>query len=443
MILDDWLAVDGQRWASLKCGLSVPRQNGKNGALEVRELFGMIGRGEKILHTAHQVKTAQKHFRRLKHFFGKKANDETARYPELNALVEELRNVNGQEAIYLRNGGSVEIVARSQGSGRGFTVDVIVCDEAQDMSDDDLEALLATSSAGPLGDPQWIFTGTPPGPRANGEVFTRNRVEALGGKAGKSSWHEWAADMGDDLDSLDVWRKANPALGTRLLVDVVAGERSTFSDDGFMRERLGMWEQAVTSHVVSPEAWAVAAGDAPESISSMALAVDVAPDLASASVAFAGQCPDGAWHVELDEQRSGAEWVPRYVAEKLASNPKVRAVVVDAGSPAAAILDDMAKLRVKVTSPRVREFGAACARFVDGVRLGDVRHIDQTALNHALSVARKRRLGDTELWAWNRKNAGADITPVVAVTLALWGAQNSNVARPSRSPDSGRVVVLS
>jgi hypothetical protein len=139
----------------------VPRQNGKNGVLEMRELFGMVGRGEKILHTAHQVKTAQKHFRRLKHFFGKKADDPTAKFPELNALVTEIRNVNGQEAIFLSNGGSVEIVARSQGSGRGFTVDVIVCDEAQDMSDDDQEALLSTSSASPLR----TRSGSTPGPR--------------------------------------------------------------------------------------------------------------------------------------------------------------------------------------------------------------------------------------------------------------------------------------
>ncbi len=86
LILNDWLAESRGRWASLTCGLSVPRQNGKNGALEVRELFGMVGRGEKIAHTAHQVKTAQKHFRRLKHFFGKKVDDPSANFPELNAL---------------------------------------------------------------------------------------------------------------------------------------------------------------------------------------------------------------------------------------------------------------------------------------------------------------------------------------------------------------------
>lgn len=105
IVLDDWLAEFDGRYAALTCGLACPRQNGKNAILEVRELFGMVGRGEKILHTAHEVKTARKAFKRLLHFFGRKVNDPAAKFPELNALVTELRQVNGQEAIFLSNAG--------------------------------------------------------------------------------------------------------------------------------------------------------------------------------------------------------------------------------------------------------------------------------------------------------------------------------------------------
>jgi hypothetical protein len=163
LVLDDWLAVDEfGLWSALTCGLACPRQNGKNGILEIRELFGMVGRGEKILHTAHEVKTARKAFKRLQFFFGREVKDRACRFPELNERVVELRNVNGQEAIYLDNGGSVEIVARSKNSGRGFTADVLVMDEAQEMSDEDLEALMPTTSAAPLGNPQ---RGVHPHPR--------------------------------------------------------------------------------------------------------------------------------------------------------------------------------------------------------------------------------------------------------------------------------------
>ncbi len=441
IVLDDWLAEAKGKWSSLTCGLSVPRQNGKNALIEVRELFGMVGRGEKFLHTAHEVKTARKAFKRLQHFFGTKPDDPGAKFPELNALVSEVRNVNGQEAIFLTNGGSVEIVARSKNSGRGFTVDVLVMDEAQEMSDDDLEALMPTTSASPLGNPQWIFTGTPPGPRADGDVFTRVRREALDGKSRRLAWHEWSAEPGADMDDHAAWRAANPALITgRLQLSVVDGERSRFSDDGFGRERLGMWSTASTQRIVSAEAWQMAEDPASMPVDSLAIAVDVAPELASASVALAGRRADGSWHVELDEQKRGADWVPAYVAALVKANPTIRAVVVDVGSPAAAITDDLVQLKVKVTSPTVREVGAGCARFVDGLTGGTVWHTGQVQMTVALASARKRNLGSTDMWAWNRKSPTADITPVVAATLALWGAQNSNVKKPARRGGGRRVV---
>lgn len=205
-ILETWLGRKSNgRWSAATCGLAVPRQNGKNALIEIRELFGMVGRGEKILHTAHEIKTARKAFRRLQFFFGTQRNDPAAKYPELNALVEDVRNVNGQEAIYLKNGGSVEVVARSKNSGRGFTVDILVMDEAQEMSEEDLEALMPTTSAAPKGDPQWIFTGTPPGPTANGEIFTRVRSEALAGRSKRLAWHEWSPPPAAEIDDRGVW----------------------------------------------------------------------------------------------------------------------------------------------------------------------------------------------------------------------------------------------
>ena len=98
--MSDWLRVRAGRWASLDCGLSCPRQNGKNAILEVYELFVTVGLGRRVLHTAHEVKTGRKHVRRLRYFFGERAADPGAEFQELNKLVREIRNVNGQEWIY-------------------------------------------------------------------------------------------------------------------------------------------------------------------------------------------------------------------------------------------------------------------------------------------------------------------------------------------------------
>lgn len=443
LVLDDWMAMRNGQWAALTCGLAVPRQNGKNALLEMRELFGMVGRGERILHTSHEMKTSRRAFKRLLYFFGSRANDPAAQFPELNSRVAEIRLVNGQESITLKNGGSVEVIARSKNSGRGFTVDVLVMDEAQEMADDDLESLMPTTSAAPQGNPQWIFTGTPPGAKAAGEVFTRVRSEALGGKSLRLAWHEWSAAADVDLDDRAVWYDVNPALvAGRLQIAVLEGERARFSDEGFSRERLGMWASAASQQVIADADWARQADPISVPTDRFALGIEVSSGGESASVALAGLRGDGAWHVELDEQRTGTAWVVPYVSALLAVNPAIRAVIADAGGPAALLSDDFVKAKVRVTYPKVVEVAAACEHLREGIVAGRVRHTGQHQLTAALQVARRRVLAERGIWFWSRKNITADITPIQAASLALWGAEHSTVQRPARKPGGSTISVL-
>jgi phage terminase large subunit-like protein len=415
--------------------LAVPRQNGKNAVLEIRELYGMIALGERFLHTAHEVKTARKAFGRLASFF-----ENPAAYPELAALVKEIRRTNGQEAIVLTNGGSVEFVARSKGSGRGFSVDVLVMDEAQELSDDAYEALLPTISASP--NPQQIMTGTPPGPAANGEVFTRLRESGLAGKDKRMSWLEWGClGEGVDLDDRTNWARANPALGIRLTVGFTQGERDSFSDEGFARERLGMWDGAVSQRVIDARTWLTLADPLSRLVSDVAFALDMNPTRSTTSIAASGLRADGLPHVEVVDNRNGApDWVVSRVVE-LVNRWQPRAVVVDEFSPAAALVDDLRRAGVTVTVTRSRDMTAACGRFYDSAMTGQLRHIDQPTLNLALAAARRRAVGTGGAWAWHRLNTESDITPLVAASLALWGVSAAGITTKKRR-GSGRVVVL-
>lgn len=444
-VLDAWLAQNdqGSRWSAATCGLSAPRQNGKNVAVELREIFGMIGNGEKVLHTAHQVRTAQAHFQRLKYFFGEKARDPSAIFPELNRRVKRVRSANGQEAIELSNGGMIAISARSAQAGRGLSYDLLVCDEAQDMSDDELEAISPVISAAPLGNPQTIFIGTPPGPRSNGEAFARIRTEALSGRSERLSWLEWSADDDCDLDSIDAWAEANPGLGIRIMPDTVADERARFSEEGFGRERLGMWTADRSGRqVIASDLWTGQADQLSLAVDQYAVAVDVAPDRSMSSIALAGRRPDGCWHVELHEQKSGLAWLAPYLERLIATNPQIRAVVLDGASAAASISDDLAQRKIAVSITNAAEMAAACGQFYDGIAEGWLFHTDQPQVTYALSMARKRSMLSGQAWGWNRKSAEADITPLVACTLALWGSRSSTVTRPRRSRGSGRVLVM-
>lgn len=428
-----WLSrrKDG-KWASSTCGLTVPRQNGKNGVLEMRELYGMVVLGEKFLHTAHEVKTARKHFNRFVSFF---ENDD---YPELKALVVEIRKANGQEAIVLSNGGSLEMVARSKGAGRGFTVDVLVFDEAQELSDEALEALKPTLSSAPLRNPQTIFTGTPPSEKMAGEVFTRTRKSLIDGLVSRGCWHEWSipADTDDvkvDLDDRQVWAAVNPALGGRLNLETIEDERTQFSDEGFARERLGRWSEESHAMVVKPSVWGRRKVVESPVGGKLAYAADMNPDRTMIAIGVATIDPDSdCVHVECVEHRSahsGTDWVVEWLASRW---DKASAVVIDAQSPIASIVPALTRRGVRVTVTGSTEMARACGDFLDLVNTKDgMSHFDQPQLNAALAGAKKRPIGAAGAFGWDRKSLDMDITPLVVVTLASFGVKTSK-RKPGR-----------
>lgn len=435
-VLDDWLRLYNGRWASLTCGLSVSRQNGKNALIEIRELYGMVALGEKILHTAHEVKTAQKHFRRLKYFFGDRADDESAKFPELNALVKAVRSVNGQEAIFLHNGGAVELVARSKNSGRGFTVDVLVMDEAQEMSEDALEALMPTTSAAPSGNPQWIFTGTPPGPNAVGDVFTRVRREALQaqktGRSSRLSWHEWSVEGDVDLDDRALWRLTNPALDAgRLQLEVIEGERARFSDGGFARERLGRWESEDGSRRMwSEPLWRSAdVLSVPDGVRSFAVAFNM--DGTRVSTAGAVKHANGV-HAELiaaysGPLESGVAQLADWLTDRWRDTSMI-AILGAAGAALKAALRDRGVPERMIRLMNTPDYFAANSMADDALRSGMVTHpagAAEDVLERSVQVSDRRLRGGAGQWGWEATVPDGDETPVEAWCAAYWAARTS------------------
>lgn len=417
-VLESWLGRrrDG-RWSARTCGLAVPRQNGKNGAIEVRELFGMVGLGEKFLHTAHEVKTARKAFLRIASFF-----ENPRKYPELAALVKDIRKTNGQEAVILTNGGSVEFIARSKGSGRGFTVDVLVCDEAQDLSDEELAALLPTISAAPSGNPQVIVTGTPPDPlkRGTGAVFRRIRADGEAGRDARLAWTDFGAPDGPmpDIENRALWGVWNPALGIRLALNEVERELGLMSSETFARERAGWWgdPEADAASVVDLRAWAgLKDPDAPAPAGSVALVIDVSPDRRSSSIGIATSLGDRT--LLLVESAGGVSWVVPKVAQYVAER-NVAVVALHPSSQAGALIPDLVEAGVEFEALTVQNLGAACAGFIEGVSTGRFVHVGQPELDAAIGNARTRFSSEVELW--DRRKRDIDISPLVAVSAAAY-----------------------
>jgi len=419
--------------------LSIPRQVGKTFIVGMIVIaLCIITPGLTVLWSAHRTRTASKTFGSLKGMTSKK---------KIKPYMLEPRNTNGEQEIRFRNGSIIMFGAREQGFGRGFDeVDIEVFDEAQILTEKALEDMVAaTNQSRQESGALLFFMGTPPRPTDPGEEFTNRRKKALEGTAPNMVYVEFSADQDADPDDRKAWSVANPSFPSRTPIESMERMRENLTnDDSFKREALGIWDAVSTNRVIEEVTWNAQGDAASMAIDRLTLSIEVPPGRATAAVGLAGMRADGRWHVELDEERKGVDWAIPWVVQRAAKN-RLHAVVVDEmsglvekrGARHFLIGTD---LLVTLAAAEGRDMAIACAKFYDGIHDGSVFHTDQPQVNVALSVAAKRPLQGG--WAWNRKDATSNISPVVAETLALWGAQNDNVLRPSRRTGSRTAVVL-
>ena len=396
------------RWSAFEVALVVPRQNGKGAVLEARELAGLFLFGERlILHSAHEFKTAQEAFRRILSLI--EGNADLMR----RVRPRGIRTSHGEEGIELKTGARLRFVARSTGSGRGFSGDCVILDEAYNLPVESMAAMLPTLSARP--NPQLWYVSSA-GMHTSAQLRSV-RERGIAGGDPSLAYFEFSAPDGADLDDPAAWATANPALGIRILEEFVARERVALPEMEFARERLGIWDDPARGGVIPDETWAGLAHRLSQTKDPIAFAADVTPDRAWASIGLAGRRHDGRWHVEVIENRRGTDWLAPRLAE-LAEKWSPCAVVVDPAGPVGSLLPELEEAGVEVLKASTREMGQACGAFYDAATQDRLRHLDQPILNAAVSAARKRPLGDA--WAWHRRDA-TDISPLVAVTLALYG----------------------
>lgn len=192
-------------WTHMKFGYAVPRQNGKNEIVAMRELYGLY-QGEKMLHTAHRTSTSAAAFNRLLDLLDEMGLEERKDYTKIKAI--------GREYIQFTDGGEIDFRTRSATGGLGESFDLMVVDEAQEYTTNQESALLYTTAASQ--NPQTIFTGTPPTPVSSGTVFTSLRNNVLEGGLEDTGWAEWSVDEQSNMRDVDLWYQTNPSLGLRL-----------------------------------------------------------------------------------------------------------------------------------------------------------------------------------------------------------------------------------
>jgi hypothetical protein len=260
-------------------------------------------------------------------------------------------------------------------------------------------------------------------------VFAKVRGRAIEGRPGLC-YSEWSLPYDDPeavpaevATDMDVIAEVNPSMGLGLSAEVVRNEQESMIPRSFAVERggVGDWPRTTTEveRKIELVDWRKLIDVESKIAGPLCIAFDVSPER-SASIAAAGYREDGKVHVEVIDHQPGTRWLGARLAKVAAKHEPV-AVVCDARGPAGSLLDALDILGVKVEEAAASEHARGCGQLVDLVDAGELRHLGSGELEAALVGARTRALG--EAWAWARQGSSVDISPLVAVTLAVWGLQ--------------------
>jgi len=388
-------------------GATVGRQNGKTTLLVFRIALELLKPNTMTIFTSQDRNAARHKF------------DEHCELllstPFRKRIKKQIR-ANGQEALIMNNGAQYRIVTPNATGARGLSVSLAVIDEA--LAHDlrlvsAIQPTMATKKSAQL----WLASN------AGGPYSTMlQHYRKLGhAESPALSWHEWAPyEDTFDIHDEEVWEQAIPTLGETHGVTIGAVREAVQTTDPtiFAQEWLNVWPSLVTQNVIDSDKWAKLARQDIQIGSFMIFAVDISPNRDRASIAAAGLA--GAFTaVEVIESENRIGWVKDRIIQ-LYEKWKMP-FVIDSGAAASSLIGELEEAGVEVIAVNMRQYGQACGSFYDAVEEGTIAHLGDVRLQTAVDNATRRKLG--EQWAWSRKS-DADITPLVAVTLARFALVN-------------------
>lgn len=423
-------------WAAATTGREMPRQNGKGDEIEVVELWGLVQRGEAILHTVHDaVLLATQAQQRMLGVLDQ---------PDLRQRIKRKWQGTGQQMIEMRNGGTIWYRTRTGGGGRGVDdIDRLVIDEAQHATEEHLAAVAPTLLAND--NPQLNAMGTS-GIDGRSDWWWTIRRRALTespgafGYVGHTAERVHLDDTGRvhqepvDVQDRSLWPAANPSIASGRGGGMAFLEEQLLrlGEASFAREHLGVWDAPAEAGGgdVDATAWkSLDVGVEDQRPSKVALSVDMSPDRQWCHIGLAGVRADGRRHLQVVQSFKGTAGVVERVAELVAKWSPV-GVAVNPSAPAGSLIAELEDVGVSPVLVSGRQVAQATGMLVDGIDERTVCHGSQPLLDISVAAVRFRRSGDAQVW--DHRNPTTDISPLFAVTLALYALSTVKVEKKRR-----------
>ena len=427
LLMYDILAVneDGL-WTHTKFGYSIPRRNGKNEIVVIREVYALIN-GEKALHTAHRTTTSSSASKRLAAILNGMGYTEVAR-PKQGVAYKKSYTYSkqfGLERIALldEGGGSCDFRTRTSTGGLGEGFDLLVIDEAQEYTDDQESALKYVVSDSK--NPQTIFCGTPPTAVSSGTVFVKYRNTTLSGATANGGWAEWSVNEQSDVRNKELWYETNPSLGTILSERSVLDEIGT-DDIDFNIQRLGLWLERNQKSAISAAEWAeMKAKTLPKLKGALFVGIKYGHDGSNVAMSIAVKTKTNKVFVETidcNEIRAGNAWIINFLKKA-----QVEKIVIDGASGQQLLSADMKTACLKITPilPTVKEVILANASFEQGIFSQNIVHMGQPSVEQVVGNCEKRFIGSNGGFGYKALRDELEIAILDSIALAYWVCSTS------------------
>lgn len=397
---------DDGLWTHTKFGFSLPRRNGKNEVVVIREMQGLLD-GEQILHTAHRTTTSHTAWERL------------CRLLDSAGIEYESLRATGRERVELpETGGRAEFRTRTTTGGLGEGFDLLVIDEAQEYTADQESALkyVVTDSR----NPQTILCGTPPTPLSAGTVFVDFRNSTLNGQGENAGWVEWGIpDEVEDIRDKELWYRCNPSLGTIFTERSIRDEIGTDIID-FMIQRLGLWIKYNQKSAISENEWReLQVKEIPKFEGKLFVGIKYGNDGSNVAMSVAVRTKDKKIFIEaIDCQsvRNGNSWIIGFLKKA-----DIASVAVDGASGQNILASEMKDFGLKEpTLPTVKEIIVANSLWEQGIYQQTLCHNDQPSLTQVVTNCLKRNIGSNGGFGYKSQFEDMDISLMDSCLLAHW-----------------------
>ena len=412
-----WLALESHRvkpdgrWANPQVCVVVARQSGKTTFQKIRALTGLYLWNEPLqIGTAHRLTTSLETFRDIVSIV--ENND------SLRQQVKRIRWAHGSEEIELLNGNRYMVKAGGA-AARGISrPETIYLDELREMKD--LESFASLRYTMMAAKNPMVVALSNAGDQ-HSVVLNQLRERGLAAASGAQDsigYFEWSGYT-DDINDVENWKAANPALGYTIHEDNI---RAVLNDppDVVRTEVLCRWVATISS-AIPQDAWNDCGEDnlQLDPAANTWLGLDFSPDRRSAALVGAQKLSDDRFVVKLlhtwtnpialDDKAVAndvATYARKYPTETVAFSRRTAAASAVRLQPAG----------IHITDIDGALYAQACDELLGAITSRRLRHTNQADFTTQVLSAARLPMGDTG-WVIGRRASASTVTACVAAAL--------------------------